>query len=149
MVVVFCVSVGLVGCGGKEPLYPAEHERFLRIDQAVESLRGAYVSKDLLRIQSLLLPLDPLEQMEAEIQRDFDTFQQLTLNFAVERITIDGESIDVFVHWQGTWKKSESDTGLRERGHARLRWVGVQSILLQQVEGDLPFGMASRRNPPS
>ena len=35
--------------------------------------------------------------------------------------------------------------GLRQRGHARLQWVGTQSILLRGVQGDLPFGMKTRQ----
>jgi hypothetical protein len=32
-----------VGCGGKKIQYPEDHERYIRIDRAVESLRLAYV----------------------------------------------------------------------------------------------------------
>ena len=40
------ISMIGVGCGGKKVQYPEDHERYLRIDQAVESLRHAYVKKD-------------------------------------------------------------------------------------------------------
>jgi hypothetical protein len=47
-----------VGCGGKTIQYPEDHERYLRIDRAVESLRQAYVKKDSSDLASLMIPID-------------------------------------------------------------------------------------------
>ena len=133
-----------VACGSKGPRYPQDHLRFTRIDAAVEELRSAYAAKNIGEIQNLLLPLDRLERLRQEIRLDFATFEEIDLNFSIDRIMIDGDDIDVFVHWEGQWRRSPTDMGIRERGHGMLRWAGVQSILLRDVEGDLPFGMASR-----
>ena len=43
-----------VGCSNKTIQYPEDHERYLRIDQAVESLRHAYVKKDSSDLASLM-----------------------------------------------------------------------------------------------
>ncbi len=83
--------------------------------------------------------------MQAEVSKDFETYKEIALDISIERIVIDGNTIEVYVHWSGQWKKDPAEDGLRERGHGMLRWVGVQSILLSSVEGDLPFGMASRQ----
>jgi hypothetical protein len=137
-------SIG-VGCGGKKVQYPEDHERYLRIDRAVESLRDAYVKKDLSELASLMMPIDQLDRLKEEAQGDFDTYSAITLDFAVERIMIEGDDVDVFVHWQGLWKKDADDPGLRQRGHTRLQWVGTQAILLRGVQGDAPFGMKARQ----
>lgn len=92
-----------------------------------------------------MLPLDALERMQRDARHDFEGFQEIALDWTIERIVIDGDNIDVFVHWQGQWKRGPGDLGIRQRGHGRLQWVGVQSILLKGVEGDLPFGMAVRQ----
>jgi len=134
-----------VGCGGKTIQYPEDHERYLRIDQAVESLRQAYVRKDSSDLASLMMPIDQLDRLREEAQSDFETFMAITVDFTIERIMIDGDNIDVFVHWQGLWKKDADDPGLRQRGHTKLQWVGTQSILLRGVQGDVPFGMKSRQ----
>ncbi len=139
------ISMIGVGCGGKKVQYPEDHERYLRIDQAVESLRHAYVKKDSSDLASLMMPIDQLERLQEEARGDFETFSAITLDFAVERIMIEGDNIDVFVHWQGLWKKDVDDPGLRQRGHTRLQWVGTQSILLRGVQGDVPFGMKARQ----
>jgi hypothetical protein len=139
------ISLIGVGCGGKSIQYPEDHERYLRIDLAVESLRQAYVKKDSSDLASLMMPIDQLARLREEAQGDFETFSAITLDFAVERIMIDGDDIDVFVHWQGLWKKDPDDPGLRQRGHTRLQWVGTQSILLRGVQGDAPFGMKARQ----
>jgi hypothetical protein len=135
-----------VGCGGKTIQYKEDHDRILRIDQAVESLRRAYVERDRGGLESLFLPSGNLDQVQREIHNDFETFHEIQLEFAIERILIEGENIDVFVHWQGQWKRDPSEAGQRQRGHARLAWVGTQSILLREAQGDLPFGMGARAN---
>ncbi len=146
--VVACAFIALslsIACSGKVVLYPEDHERFARIDKAVESLREAYQKRDRSGLQDVMLPVEQLEQIQAEAAEDFETFQSIRLEFKMERIMIDGENIDVYVHWQGVWKKTSEDAGIRQRGHARLQWVGTQSILLRGVQGDLPFGMKTRQ----
>jgi hypothetical protein len=139
------ISLIGVGCGGKKIQYPEDHERYLRIDRAVESLRQAYVRKDLSDLASLMMPSEQLDRLREEAQGDFQTFSAITLDFTVERIMVEGDDVDVFVHWQGLWRKNTDDPGLRQRGHTRLQWVGTQSILLRGVQGDAPFGMKARQ----
>jgi len=141
-----CVLVAALGaCSSKTVQYPEDHERFRRIDQAVESLRDAYQKKNRSAFEAMMLPLDQLEQLQRDAEADFDAFHAITLEFKTERIMIEGDDIDVYVHWQGIWKKDPNDGGARQRGHARLQWVGTHSILLRGVQGDLPFGMKTRQ----
>jgi hypothetical protein len=137
--------ISMVACSSKTVQYPEDHERITHIDRAVEALREAYQHRDRSAFQDIMLPAESLEQLQAEAAQDFDLFQSIQLDFKTERIMIDGENIDVYVHWQGVWKKSPDDAGIRQRGHARLQWVGMQSILLRGVQGDLPFGMKIRQ----
>lgn len=132
-------------CSSKTVQYPEDHERFRRIDQAVESLRDAYQRKDRSKLESVMLPLDQLEQLQREADADFEAFHSIALEFKTERIMIEGDDIDVYVHWQGLWKRDPDDAGIRQRGHARLQWVGTHSVLLRGVQGDLPFGMKTRQ----
>jgi hypothetical protein len=141
--VLLAIAVG--ACSSKEVQYPEDHERIRRIDRAVESLRDAYQQKDRSGFQSMMLSLDQLEQLQHQAEADFDTFHTISLEFEVERIMIDGDDIDVYVHWQGVWKKDADDAVVQQRGHARLQWVGTQSILLRSVQGDLPFGMKTKQ----
>ncbi len=145
----FFLSVMLMfvqlGCGKKVVQYPEDHERFVKIDRAVDALRKAYVAKDHSKLEDIMLPLDQLEQLRREAEGDFEAFRDIMLEFAVERIMIDGEDIDVFVHWHGIWRRDAEDPGFRQRGHMRLQWVGTQSILLRGVQGDAPFGMKARQ----
>lgn len=139
------VLLTAVACSSKTVQYPEDHERFTHIDRAVEALREAYQHRDRSAFQDVMLPAESLEQIQAEAAQDFELFQSIQLDFKTERIMIDGENIDVYVHWQGVWKKNPDDAGIRQRGHARLQWVGKQSILLRGVQGDLPFGMKVRQ----
>ena len=136
--------VGAIGCSGKTIQYKEDHERIVRIDAAVESLRRAYVERDKSAFDAFLLPSGSLDMLQRDVQIDWDTFRDIVLDFSIERILIEAEAIDVFIHWQGQWKRDPSELGIRQRGHARLQWVGTQSILLRDVEGDLPFGMYNR-----
>lgn len=136
----------IVGCAGKTIQYKDDHDRILRIDKAVESLRASYVERDRSGVEALFLPSGNLDQLQREIHSDFDAFRDIQLEFSIERILIEGDNIDVFVHWQGQWKRDSADSGTRQRGHGRLAWVGTQSILLREAQGDLPFGMGMRAN---
>jgi hypothetical protein len=138
------IFVGAIGCSGKNIQYKEDHDRIVRIDAAVESLRHAYVERDKSAFEALLLPNGNLDVLQRDVQIDFDTYRDIVLEFSIERILIEGEGIDVFIPWQGQWKRDLSELGIRQRGHARLQWTGTQSILLRDVEGDLPFGMNNR-----
>jgi hypothetical protein len=146
------LAVVVVGCPSKTIRYPAEHERLLRIDHALESLRNAYQQKDRAGFRAMLLPLDQLDDLQRQAETDFEAFSAISLEFTVERVVIEKDDVDVFIHWQGIWKNDVSDMGLRQRGHARLQWVGTHSILLRSAQGDLPFGMKTKQmlsEPPS
>ncbi|MDF0665032.1 MAG: hypothetical protein P0119_03045 [Nitrospira sp.] len=133
------------GCPSKTIQYPAEHERLLRIDQAVESLRSAYQQKDRAGFQSMLLPLDQLDELKRQVDMDFEAFSVISVEFKIERVVIEKDDIDVFIHWQGTWKRDAGDMGIRQRGYARLQWSGTHSIRLRSAQGDLPFGMKTKQ----
>ncbi len=139
------VTVVMTGCPSKTIQYPEEHDRLLRLDQALESLRSAYQRKDRSAFHSLLLPQDQMAELQRQAEMDFETFHAITLEFKIERVVIEKDDIDVFVNWQGNWKKDANDAGMRQRGHARLQWAGAPSILLRGVQGDLPFGMKTKQ----
>ena len=133
------------GCSSKEIRYPEDHTRYKNIDKVVEELRTAYVRRDLSDIQGLLLPREVLEKAATDMQQDFQTYQEITLEWTIDRIVIEGETIEVVVNWAGQWRKTPADTGLRERGQGILILTGEKTVLLNGLEGDLPFGMALRR----
>lgn len=145
-----CV-LGATACGNKGPVYIEDHQRFLRIDAAIEGLRRAYVEHNLNGFRDHLLPNDNVDRVERDVALDLQTFKQISLDLTVERIVIDNENIDVYLHWQGQWKREPTETPIRERGHGRLQFVGTQSILLRAADGNLPFGMSGRSiaQPPS
>jgi hypothetical protein len=135
----------LSGCSSKENRYPEDHARFVKIDKTVEELRSAYSRRDLGDIQDLMLPREALEKATNDIQQDFQTYQEIALEWTIDRIVVEGESIEVVVNWAGQWRKDPADTGTRERGQGILKLAGEKTIMLNGLEGDLPFGMALRR----
>lgn len=139
------LALTLGGCPSKTVRYPAEHERLLRIDQAVESLRSTYQQKDREGFQAMLLPLGQLDELKRQVDMDFEAFSTISLEFKIERVVIEKDDIDTFINWQGTWKRDAGDMGIRQRGYARLQWSGTQSILLRNAQGDLPFGMKTKQ----
>ncbi|MGB4893203.1 MAG: hypothetical protein WBO94_01755, partial [Nitrospira sp.] len=72
-----------VGCAGKTLQYKDDHDRILRIDQAVELLRKSYVERDRGALEALLLPSGNLDQVQREIHADFDTFRDIQLEFSI------------------------------------------------------------------
>ena len=142
---ILMLTMVTVGCPSKTIRYPAEHERLLRIDHALESLRSAYERKDRSGFHAMLLPQGQLDELQRQVDMDFEAFSAISLEFKIERVVIEKDDIDVFIHWQGTWKRDANDMGIRQRGHARLQWVGTHSILLRSAQGDLPFGMKMKQ----
>ena len=134
------------GCSGKTVQYPEDHERYLRIDKAVELLRKAYVGKDASGLAALMVPVDATDRLQQDAETDFENFHDIIMEFRVERIMIDNDDIDVYVHWSGAWKKDPEDPGMRYRGHSRFQWVGTTSILLVGMQGDVPFGAKGRQS---
>ena len=122
----------------------ADHERFERIVQAVETLRSAYEQQKFDTIQKLMLPLQGFQQLEGQIQRDFDTYAAISLHVAIERIYIKGERIKVNVRWEGAWQRSPEVAPVTDSGHGVWVWSGTKDILLAGVEGAIPFGKADR-----
>lgn len=93
----------------------------------------------------MLSPMGQTEELQRQAETDFEAFHTIALEFKIERIMLAKDDLDVLVNWQGTWKRDANDTGTRQRGHARLQWVGTSSILLRGAQGDLPFGMQTRQ----
>lgn len=133
------------GCSSKEIRYPEDHARFKNIDKVVDELRRAYSRRDLSDVRNLMLPREVLEKAATDMQQDFQTYEEISLDWTIDRIVIEGETIDVVVNWAGLWRKSPADAGLRERGQGILKLTGDKTVLLNGLEGDLPFGMALRR----
>ena len=145
LVVVVILGIGL-GCSSKPPRYPEDHARFERIVEAVETIRSAYVEKDIQTIQDLLLPLEDLKRFEKEVEQDFQVFSSISLDFSIERVNIQEALITVHIQWQGVWEKSEGQPPLHVRGHGIVELSGNKVILLAAVGGDIPFGMASKQS---
>ncbi len=122
----------------------ADHERFERIVQAVETLRSAYEQQKFDAVQKLMLPLQGFQELEGQIQRDFDTYAAISLHVAIERIYIKGERIKVNVRWEGAWQRSPEVAPVTDSGHGVWIWSGTKDILLAGVEGTIPFGKADR-----
>jgi hypothetical protein len=114
--------------------------------QAIKTLETAYVNKDASIFHDLLLPLEKLDLLEAEVKKDFATFSAIHLDLTIDRIGIDGDRISAFVSWQGDWQRTPQEPFTEARGHGVLLWSGNQVILLRGTEGDLPFGMTNRPN---
>ena len=140
------LAVAITGCQffSSDKKVSKDHERFERIVQAVETLRSAYEQQKFDAIQKLMLPLQGFQQLEGQIQRDFDTYATISLRVAIERIYIKREQIKVNVRWDGVWQRSPAETPVVESGHGVWVWKGTKDILLAGVEGAMPFGKTDR-----
>ncbi len=139
------LGLGAVACSTPSLVNPADAERVRKIDATVEQIRKAYVGKDPGVFQGLFMPLESLRKMEAAIRRDFALYEEISLDFTIDRVMVEGPDVSVHFHWQGQWKAPGEDQPLRERGHAVFRMVGHQNPTLSAIDGDAPFGMSARR----
>jgi len=145
--VVFLLLPFLPGCNkSKIPQYPEDHARFERIVEAIEGVREAYQEKDSEALRELMLPLEGLERLQREMEKDFNAYADIELEFTIERMAVKGGRARVNIRWEGEWKRQAGDVGITGQGHGVLIWSGRQVILLADVDGDLPFGMATRES---
>ncbi len=149
MTTLVLISIAGTGCSKKEAKYPEDHARFQRVVQAIKTLETTYVNKDASAFHELLLPLEKLDLLEAQVRQDFAAFSTIHLDLTVDRIVIDGDHISAFVSWQGDWQRTPQEASAQASGHGILLWSGNQVILLRGTEGDLPFGITHRPNFPS
>jgi len=149
MTMLVLVSIAGTSCSKKEAKYPEDHARFQRVVQAIKTLETAYVNKDASAFHELLLPLEKLDLLEAQVRQDFAAFSTIHLDLSVDRIVIDGDRISAFVSWQGDWQRTTQEASAQASGHGILVWSGNQVILRRGTEGDLPFGITHRPNFPA
>ena len=128
------LAVVIVGCPSKTVRYPAEHERLLRIDQALESLRSAYQRKDRSAFRAMLLPLDQLDELRRQAEMDFEAFSAIFLEFKIERVAIE---------------KDESMSSSIGKGHGKemsMTWVsGNEAMHGWNGSVRIRFSCAARR----
>ena len=142
--ILFAIFLFLTGCQSTPPQYPKDHVWFERIVEAVEALRVAYEEKDSEALRELMLPVEVLKRLQREVRKDFNTYAEIALDFTIERIVIQSERIMVTVRWEGRWKQQIQKAVITRQGYGVLIWSGKQVILLVDMDGDLPFGMATR-----
>ena len=141
------MGLGVLACSKPSNINPVDAARIRNVDTTVELLRKSYTEKRIGPFQSLFMPVESLQKLEAEIQRDFTVYDQIALDFTIDRVMVEGPDVAVYFHWQGLWQRRDEEQPFRERGHAIFRLVGRLTLSLSAVDGDAPFGMAGRRIP--
>lgn len=132
------------GCqsGASQPT--DDHRRVEQLITAVEALRAAYERRDLPALQALRSPSANLEQLKRDATQDFFTYDAIALTMKVERMYLRGEQATVNVRWEGTWRHGADEPAVTDRGYGVLVWSGRETALLEDMTGNLPFGMAGR-----
>ena len=144
----WALCMGLVmfvaGCQSDAPKHSEDHMHLERIIKAVEALRAAYEHQDLKALQALHSPSTNLDQLERDAEKDFSAYDTIALTLTIERIYIQEEQATVNVRWEGAWQHGSDETLMTDQGYGVLVWSGLQTVLLEQMTGNLPFGIANR-----
>ena len=143
------LGVGLLllglGCQSDKQKYPEDHARFERIIKAVEALRSAYEGQNPDALGKLLLTSEGLQRLQSDVQGDVSAYSSISLTLTIERIYIRDERATVNIRWEGKWQPSSEETLVTDQGHGILIWSGTETVLLEDVDGNVPFGMAARQ----
>ncbi len=134
----------MAGCQSGDPEYTEDHTHFEQVVKAVNALSSAYENKDLKAFQALRSTSKGLDQLARDMEKDFATYATISLTLTLERMSIQGDEATVNVRWEGMWQRVPDETPTRDRGHGILVWTGRAVVLLDRVEGNLPFGRANR-----
>jgi hypothetical protein len=126
----------LSGCE-HAPVKPTEDsKRLQQIDAFVENLRGVYEGKNL-QAFSLLYPGERADDLRT-ITAVMDSSSAPHLDFLIDRIVLQDETVRVSLHWELRWT-SEKTGPVKQRGNTLLQLTGKSDLRLQTLEGDNPF----------
>ena len=143
------LAVGLItlglGCQSDKQKYPEDHARYERIINAVEALRSAYKDRNTDAFGKLLLTSEGLQRLQSDVQGDVSAYSSISLTMTIERIYVRDERATVNVRWEGKWQPSSEEKLVTDQGHGILIWHGTETVLLEEVGGNVPFGMAARQ----
>lgn len=140
----FCLSIVGSGCAGGAVL-SEDAQRARKINSLVQELVTAYERKDIEHFTSLLPSSSPdLRMLAAAVSRDFREYEQIGLTLSIDRIILKGEKGEIVFHWEGNWKRPGARGTYTARGMARVEFSGLKDVLLEKMEGDLPFGVSER-----
>ena len=126
----------VLGCE-HAPVKPTEDSKRLRqIDIFIESLRQAYENRNLQSF-STMYPQGRPEDLQT-ISSLLDSIDRPRLNFTIDRIVLQGDAVQVSLHWELNWQ-SQSAGPVKQRGNALFQLTGKSELRFQAIEGDNPF----------
>jgi hypothetical protein len=139
-ILVFAVLAGFLitifGCE-HAPVKPTEDsKRLQQIDASIENLRVVYEGKNFQAFSPLYLG-DHSDDLRT-VTSFFDTASSPRLDFMIDRIVLQGETVRVSLHWELRWT-SEKTGAAKQRGNALFQLGGKSDLHLQAIEGDNPF----------
>ena len=137
------------GCQSDAPQHPGDHMRVERVIKAVEDLRTAYENRDLNALRALRSTATDLDRLERGAEQDFSAYDAISLTLTIERMYIQGEQATVNIRWEGEWQHESDETPVTDRGYGALVWsdrreTDQQVVRLEEMTGNLPFGIANR-----
>jgi len=128
--------ITIFGCE-HAPVNPTEDsKRLQQIDAYIENLRVVYEGKNFQAFSSQYLGDHPDDLRT--VTSFFDTSSSPHLDFMIDRIVLQGETVRVSLHWELHWT-SEKTGAAKQRGNALLQLAGKSDLHLQAIEGDNPF----------
>lgn len=119
------------------PVKPTDDsKRLQQIDAFVENLRGVYEGKNLQAFSSLY-PGERADDLRS-IAAFMDVSSAPGLDFMIDRIVLQDETVRVSLHWELRWK-SDAAGPVKQRGNALFQLAGKSDLRLQAIGGDNPF----------
>ncbi|MEK6683552.1 MAG: hypothetical protein AABY46_02725, partial [Nitrospirota bacterium] len=136
LVVLVGILLAISGCE-HAPVKPTEDlKRLQQIDVFVENLRGAYEGRNL-QAFSALYPDERADDLRT-IAAFMDSASAPRLDFVIDQIVLQDETVRVSLHWELRWK-SEKAGPVKQRGNAFFQLAGKSDLRLQAIGGDNPF----------
>ena len=130
---------GLLWMAGCEhpPVKPTDDsKRIHQIDTFLESLRLAYEGRN---VQSFSAWYPQNRQVDLPVITSLlDAMDHPQLDFLIDRIVLEGETVRVSLHWELRWR-SQNARPVKQRGNTLFHLTGKSELRLQTIEGDNPF----------
>ena len=136
LVVLIGTLLAISGCE-HAPVKPTEDsKRLQQIDAFVENLRVVYEGRNL-QAFSALYPDERADDLRS-IAAFMDSASAPRLDFMIDRIVLQDETVRVSLHWELRWKSDAAGSAI-QRGNTLLQLAGKSDLRLQAIGGDNPF----------
>jgi hypothetical protein len=127
----------LAGCSQPEIRETDDSKRIQQVDQFLKGLEGLIGARDTSSLRNAYPP-ERMREIEG-LDRVVRLIEAPRMELFLDWILMDGDQVEVALHWEYRWNRSDEDGVSVRRGNATFQLDGVDVLRIRSIRGDNPF----------